>query len=116
MLEHDIQSIIKVKASEEGCRLWRNNVGALTTTDGRFIRFGLANESKSMNDVIKSADLIGIRPIIITQDMVGTKVGVFLSREVKRPNAPPPHPAQVRWMEIVNALGGDAKIIRGEDI
>lgn len=75
---------IRLEAAKRGIFLWRNNVGACKTEDGRFIRFGLANDSEKVNDVLKSADLIGIRPLIITQEMVGKKIGVFTSVEVKK--------------------------------
>ena len=110
--ESTIQRLVRIEASERGCRLWRNNVGATTTTDGSFIRFGLANESTAINRQIKSADLIGIRPVIITQSMVGYTIGQFLSREIKTPGwtyrGNERETAQLRWAELIVSLGGDA--------
>ena len=67
--------------------VWRNNVGvawqgeAATLDNGnvfieraRRIRYGLMNGS---------SDLIGIRVVTITQDMVGKKIGQFMGVEVK---------------------------------
>lgn len=110
--ESDIQNLIKLEASRKGARLWRNNLGAVHTVDGRFIRFGLANESYEINSVIKSADLIGIRPLLITQEMVGQTIGQFLSREVKHSEwkycGSAIEIAQVKWANLINSLGGDA--------
>ena len=49
MTETDIQNLIKLEASRLGIRLWRNNVGALFDSNGRCLRYGLANDSASLN-------------------------------------------------------------------
>lgn len=109
--EAAIQNAIKLEASQKGCRLWRNNVGAYKTEEG-FIRYGLANESSGMNRVIKSADLIGIRPVLITQEHVGTVIGQFLSREIKKTGwkyiETDREKAQLKWIELITGFGGDA--------
>lgn len=110
--ESDIQKLIRLEANRKGIRLWRNNVGALYSKEGNFIRYGLANESSSVNKVVKSADLIGIKPILITDDLVGSTIGQFISREIK-----PKHwkytgkdheKAQLAWANLILSLGGDA--------
>ena len=110
--ESGILSDIRLEASERGSRLWRNNVGATYTAQGDFIRYGLANDSKQLNTAIKSADLIGIRPILITQAHVGQVIGQFISREVKRPDwkwrGTPAEKAQLAWADLIMSLGGDA--------
>lgn len=112
MSEAGVQSIIRLEASQKGCRLWRNNVGGTYTPEGSFIRYGLANESASVNKQIKSADLIGIKPIRITQNMVGMVIGQFMSREIKSANwrytGNEREAAQLRWAELILSLGGDA--------
>lgn len=114
--EAAIQNIVKLEASEKGCRLWRNNVGAYRN-GANFIRYGLANESSAVNRVIKSADLIGIRPVVITPQHVGHTIGQFLSREVKRNSwhfhDSEEEKAQLRWIDLVTALGGDASFVTG---
>lgn len=115
--ESGISSDIRLEASELGYRLWRNNVGATYTPSGQFIRFGLANDSTQLNRVIKSADLIGIRPILITQEHVGLIIGQFISREVKHPGwvykGTERERAQLAWAELVNSLGGNACFTTG---
>ena len=114
MVSHEV----RIKASEAGWRLWRNNVGATKTEDGSFIRYGLCNETAEINKQIKSADLIGIKPVVITEEMVGTTIGQFVSREVKRRNwsykGTSAEQAQLAWATLVNSMGGDAKLTNGE--
>jgi len=108
---------VRLEASEKGLRIWRNNVGALSDETGRFVRYGLANDSKAVNDRIKSGDLIGIRPVRVTPEMIGHTIGQFVSREIKAPGwhytATPREQAQQRWAELVRSLGGDAAFATG---
>lgn len=116
--EDAVQSRVRLEASYKGLRLWRNNVGALPDATGRVVRYGLCNESKRMNDLIKSSDLIGVRPRIITPDDVGTMIGQFVAREVKAENwkykGTPHEVAQMNFIDMVNAYGGDAKFANKE--
>lgn len=111
------QAEIRLEASRKGVRLFRNNVGATYDERGNFIRYGLANDSKALNDKVKSGDLIGIRPIVVTPQHVGTTIGQFISREVKKPGwsytGNGREPAQLKWIEIVTGLGGDACFATG---
>jgi hypothetical protein len=122
MSEAGVQSRVRLEASKKGIHLWRNNLGAgkVVLEDGggsRFMRWGLANDSKALNGAIKSADLIGIRRTLITQAMVGTHVGVFTSRECKeakwKPSGSLREAAQIQWANLINTQGGDAKIVSG---
>lgn len=117
--ESAIQTNIRLEASRKGVRLWRNNVGVMHDADaGIYVRYGLANESKQMNQVIKSGDLIGIRPVTITQQHVGQVIGQFVSREVKhgkwRYTGTDREVAQLNWINIINTMGGDAQFCNGE--
>jgi|SRR5579863_1904676 len=117
--ETETQKNIRLKAAERGWRLWRNNVGAGYMSDRSFVRFGLCNDSKALNDQIKSSDLIGIKPVIITAADIGKTLGVFLSREVKVPNwkfsaKDARSKAQLAWIQLINSLGGDAAFTTGE--
>jgi len=108
--EEAVQSNIRLEAGRKGIILWRNNVGALKDMRGIPIRFGLANESKQQNERIKSSDLIGIRPLMITQAHVGRVIGQFVSVEVKKQSwkwrGKEHEQAQLRWLELVLGYGG----------
>jgi len=116
--EAAIQTRIRLEASRLGMRLWRNNVGAAVMADGSFIRYGLANDSKAMNDKIKSHDLIGIRPVLIEPHHVGQLIGQFISREVKaagwKYRGTKRERAQLKWAELITSMGGDACFTNGE--
>lgn len=111
------QSLVRQEAADKGLHLWRNNVGVLKDERGRPVRFGLANESKQINEVLKSSDLIGWRPVLITPDMVGRTIAQFVSRECKPPgwkytgNAH--EAAQLAWLHLVSQGGGDAAFATG---
>lgn len=113
-----VQSAIRLEAPKHGVWLTRNNVGALQDKTGRPVRYGLANESKAQNEVLKSGDLIGLRAVTITPAHVGTIIGQFVSRECKhaawQPGEDPTREAaQMNWVRLVLQYGGDAKIVRG---
>jgi len=113
-----VQSKVRLEANKQGLRLWRNNVGALMDSEGRMVRYGLANDSKGLNTAIKSADLIGIRPVRIESAHVGHTIGQFVSRECKvggwQYTGQPREVAQLAWLNIVVSLGGDAAFTTGE--
>jgi hypothetical protein len=106
-----------MEASAKGFRLFRNNVGAGKLENGSFLRWGLCNDSIAMNKKMKSADLIGPRPIVITPAHVGTVIGQFTSIETKRPGwkyrGTEEEEAQLRWAEFVIAFGGYAAFATG---
>ena len=116
--EAAIQNLVRLEASAKGLRVWRNNVGVLMDERGIPVRYGLANDSKQMNTHIKSSDLIGIRPVLITQEMVGSTIGQFVAREVKagswRYTGSARELAQLRYLELVVSLGGDGQFCNAE--
>lgn len=112
-----IQSEVRLEAAQHGRYLFRNNIGAGKMESGNFIRFGLGNDSAPLNKVLKSADLIGWTPVLITSDMVGKIIAQFLSREIKaadwKYSGTAEENAQLKWAALVNQFGGDAKIVTG---
>ena len=72
--ETEISKQIRIEASRVGALLFRNNSGVGFNPAGRPVRFGLGNDSKRLNAVLKSSDLIGLAP-----------GGRFLAVECKRP-------------------------------
>ncbi len=83
MSEANSQSLIRLSAASADCPLWRNNSGACKDVNNRMIRYGLGNDSKNINEVWKSSDLIGITPITIQSHHVGRLLGVFTALEIK---------------------------------
>ena len=116
--EAGVQSLVRIEAAQKGLRLWRNNVGVLTNERGTPVRYGLGNDSPKINKIIKSGDLIGWRPLLITDRLVGSTVAQFLSRECKRPGwkytGDEHERAQLKWAELVVAAGGDGGFCTGE--
>jgi len=116
--EARVQDAARLQASKMGWRLFRNNVGSLKDERGIPVRYGLCNDSAAMNKRVKSSDLIGLRPVIITPDMVGTTLGQFVAREIKKEGwkykGNEHEQAQLRFGEIVTSLGGDFKFWAGE--
>ena len=99
-----------------GGHAWRNNVGACTDDTGRLIRYGLANTSASMNEEIKSSDVIGLTPVLIQPHHVGQTLGVFTALECKPSNwkwlpSDKRAPAQAKFHEIVKNAGGFAGFV-----
>jgi hypothetical protein len=88
--------------------LWRNNVGQLLDDRGVPVRYGLANDSKKVNEQVKSSDLIGLTPITFG----GWTFGVFTAIETKREGwtykGTDHEQAQLRYHNIVRSLGGIA--------
>ena len=121
--ESNVQARTRLAAVKKHWRLWRNNRGAFKTEAGNYVRYGLANDSKQLGDTLKSGDLIGWRPVVITADMVGKCIAQFVSVECKESNwTPPPRDtkdeaaaAQYRWAELVNREGGYAVFINDPD-
>jgi len=110
------QSALRIEASRKGVKLFRNNVGALQDAKSkRLVRFGLANDSKTQNEILKSGDLIGLRPTLIA----GHVYGIFVSREMKSPGwqytGTDREVAQLNWINLINSCGGDAAFATGPE-
>jgi hypothetical protein len=113
MNEAASQSHIRLAAANQHLQLWRNNTGVAVDDTGRHVRYGLCNDSKQLNDKIKSSDLIGITPVLITPEYYGRILGVFTAVETKAPgwkyrDNDARAVAQKRFHDIVKAAGGFA--------
>ena len=82
-------------------RLWRNQVGQYELADGRILRSGLCKGS---------SDLIGYRSVVITPEMVGQRVAVFVALEVKDKGRLTPE--QAVFLRVVGEAGGIAAEVR----
>lgn len=113
IMESQIQQEIQLEAARLDCILLRNNSGALPDRQGREVRFGLGNISKKYSEQMKSSDLIGLKRVVITPDMVGRTLAVFTAVEVKDSDwkystSDKRAVAQKNFIEWVLAMGGFA--------
>lgn len=81
MKESAVTSHIRLDAAQQSIQLWRNNSGGFKDETGRFVRYGLGSFTE--RDKKASSDYIGITPVFITPDMVGSVIGVFTAVEMK---------------------------------
>jgi hypothetical protein len=100
--EHEIQQRIRLTCGRGAVRLWRNNTGALIDQQGRFVRFGLCKGS---------SDLIGLRSLEITPELVGQRLAQFVALEVKTAQGVL-SPKQRAFLRVVQQLGGVATACR----
>ena len=83
--------------------MFRNQVGQLPDLrTGRPVQFGLAKGS---------SDLIGFKTIEVTPDMIGQKLAVFTSIEVKTAKGKLT-PMQHNWLSCVSKAGGITGVAR----
>jgi hypothetical protein len=100
--EQQLQNEIRLAlGSLPGVRLFRNNVGALKDPRGQLVTYGLCTGS---------SDLIGLRRVTVTPDMVGQQVAVFTALEVKRPGQTPTE-AQGKFLGMVDGMGGLSGVV-----
>ncbi len=102
MSEQRIQQEIRLAISHNDTKVFRNNTGTLKDANGRPVQFGLCKGS---------ADLIGWTTRTVTQEMVGQRIAVFTSIEVKTPTGRL-RPEQQQWLDAVQAAGGIAGVAR----
>lgn len=115
MSERRIQSEILLAAGPAGLTLYRNNVGtgwagkvqrlqdgAVLIRDPRPLHAGLCKGS---------SDIIGLRPVVVTPDMVGQTIAQFTAIEVKQPGSYPSK-EQRHFLEFVQSKGGLAIVAR----
>jgi hypothetical protein len=116
MTESQIQAeILRALGSRPDVRLFRNSCGVgwsgqlvrridnlVTLANARPVRYGLTPGS---------ADLIGWQHITVTPEMVGRKLAVFASIEVKAAHGRLT-PEQDNWRRVLQSAGGAAGVAR----
>lgn len=111
------QQELRLLAARAGIQTYRNNSGAYKDDTGRLVRYGLGNDSARLCNVFKMGDLVGIKPVVITPEMLGQTIGQFWMREVKRSDwkySGGEHElAQLNAINLVNRSGGDAAFSTG---
>jgi len=102
MGEHEIQQRIRLACGHGPVRLWRNNSGALIDQQGRLVRFGLGKGS---------SDLIGLRSVVVSPEMVGQRLAQFVALEIKTARGVV-STEQRAFLQLVDQLGGVAAVCR----
>lgn len=118
--ETPAQQQVRLAMARMGAQMWRNNTGAFQDETGRWIRYGLCNDSKQVNERIKSSDLIGGVPITIQPHHVGQTFAILTAIECKRPGwhltpGDKRGQAQKRFIDLVVGIGGFAGFATGPD-
>lgn len=80
----------------EHVTLWRNQVGIAIYPGGQRVPYGLCRGA---------SDLIGIRSLLITPELVGTTIGQFTALEVKSKRGRLSQ-EQLLFLNLVRAKGG----------
>lgn len=106
MKESAIQIQVRLALSQAGSVVFRNNVGAYKTLEGRWIRYGVCNPGGS--------DLIGWTSIEVTPDMIGKRVAVFTAAETKTSRGKTTG-AQQNFIDQIVKAGGIAGVCRSAD-
>ena len=102
--ETNIMNKIMLAMSKKGYLCWRNQVGLFKTLDGRTVNIGIKG----------SSDLMAIKPTVITPEMVGQTLAVFVAVEVKTATGRQSEP-QKKWQNAVEKLGVKYILARSED-
>lgn len=102
--ETKIQNRIMMDMSEKGYLVWRNQVGLFKTLDGRTVNIGIKG----------SSDLMAVKPTVITPEMVGQTLAVFVAVEVKTATGRQSEP-QKKWQKAVEKLGVKYILARSEE-
>jgi len=118
MAETPVQQRVRIRASEMGLLVFRNNSGACYDDTGRLIRYGLGNDSEQVNRRIKSGDLVGLAPTLITAAHIGQVFGRFINLECKREGwhmvpSDARAGAQLAFHRLVMQYGGLAGFVTG---
>jgi len=102
--ENQVQAdTMKTLSAQPGVLIWRNNVGVAEYNNGSRVAYGLCPGS---------SDLIGLRSVTVTPEMVGDNLAVFMAVECKRPDGRLKE-TQERFLNAVRDHGGIAVVVDG---
>ena len=104
--ESNITANILIKTAHIAT-MFKNVRGCFRSMDGaRIVQAGLAPKG--------SSDLIGIKPVKITQDMVGKTIGQFVCIECKTATGKI-RPEQKQYLDFIKSKGGIAGICKSAE-
>jgi hypothetical protein len=103
--EANLMRRVMLALSRAGVTTWRNNCGVARYPDGAVVKYGIASPGGS--------DLIGLRSIEVTPDMVGKRVAIFVAVEIKTPTGKLSL-AQRHFLDFVREAGGVGVVARSE--
>lgn len=110
--EATVQNEIRLDVTRMGGDAYRNNSGVYNpkSPPTPYTRWGLGNDSEKISKIRKSSDLICCLPVVITPEMVGRTVGIYMVVEVKkqgwRYKATKTEVGQFNFINRARALGG----------
>ena len=120
-----VRKIMLALGKDPKVRIFRNNVGSGYIGASKSFTHPQTVNVKSGDVLIQNArffeaglcpgssDLIGLKAVKITPEMVGTELAVFVAIEVKLPNGKV-QGNQINFLEMVKKLGGKGIICRDE--
>lgn len=117
MKESDIQNQILIELSKQGTVAFRINAGSfwageiMSNKDNMLL---MKNPRKVQGAPEGTSDIIGCTPVMVTQSMVGQRVGVFTAIEVKRPKGNVKS-SQLNFIDVVKRMGGIAGVARSPE-
>jgi len=105
--EKNIQNELIINLSRHGLLVWRNHVGVFRAYDDpkRIVKVGIPGQP----------DIMAIKAITITPDMVGKTIGIACQIEVKTPTGRQSQ-QQKYWQEAVEQRGGVYVLARDPNI
>lgn len=121
-----VRKIMLSLGKDPNIRIFRNNVGCgyigaskkFTQTQTVNVKAGdvLIQNARYFDAglCVGSSDLIGLKSVKITPEMVGTEIACFVAIEVKLPSGRVQQ-NQINFLEMVKKLGGKGIICRDEN-
>lgn len=123
MAEADLMRHLQNLASKLGARLFRQNTGMAWVGKvekgypGKTVQLGardvvIRNARPFHSGVTGMSDLGGWMPVVVTEDMVGSTVAIYVQVEVKDGGRATTE--QKAWIEAVKRAGGRAGVARSD--